>query len=113
MFCKTASVSVKLACISNFFGKGCIQNFGFSFHLAGACAFQLLFYILKQGIFGVPYTCTCGVDPVLQSGFDFQNLGLISNWQARCAFQPLFYKEYISEYLLLVPMGWRGPCSAK
>ena len=76
MFCKTASVSVKLACISNFFGKGCIQNFGFSFHLAGACTFQLLFYILKQGMyFGVPHTCTCGVDPVLQSGFDFQNFG--------------------------------------
>ena len=97
MFCKTASVSVKLACISNSFGEGCIQNFGFSFHLAGAlCLSATLLHTKTRNIFWStlylyvwrPTTLFC------KAALTFRILGLISIWQARCAFQPLFYKEY-------------------
>ena len=72
----------RLQCLSNWLVylislvRGVFRILGLVSIWQARCAFQLLFYILKQGIyFGVPYTCTCGVDPVLQSGFDFQNFG--------------------------------------
>ena len=80
------------------------QNFGFNFQLAGALCLSAT---LLQGIyFGVPFACTYGVSWALscKAALTFRILGS-GRRAVPFKFQPLFYKEYILEYLLLVHMG--------